>query len=76
MGWTIPRQVGSAVVRNRFKRWLRNFFRSKLKSIEEPMNLDMNIVFLRAGTEFYQKLKYAEFTKDMEKVWVLLQRRI
>jgi ribonuclease P protein component len=32
-GWTIPKGVGNAVIRNRLKRWLREIFQNHLKSL-------------------------------------------
>ncbi len=65
-GWTIPRQVGPAVVRNRFKRWGREFFRAYVK--ENPMSLDLNMVFKRREKGFYASIRHKEFDEALGKL--------
>lgn len=61
IGWTVPRGVGSAVIRNRLKRWCREILRqTKLK---KESGFDINIVFKRRGKDFYKQLKYEEFKR-------------
>ncbi len=74
-GWTLPRNVGTAVVRNRLKRWSRVFFRSKLVEIHK-IGVDLNVVFLKTGGDFYKKLDYDEFSKQMGQAWDLLRSRV
>ncbi len=66
-GWTISRKVGSAVTRNRLKRWCRSYLRSVDGSLKN--SLDINIVFKPNGTEFYKKVEHAEFIKTIGKGW-------
>lgn len=66
-GWTVSRKTGSAVTRNRLKRWCRTYFRSVDGSLNN--SFDINIVFKPNGDEFYKKVEHAEFIKTIEKGW-------
>lgn len=65
-GWTLPRQIGTAVTRNRFRRWGREFLRkwSKLSN----KSLDLNLVFKRKDKSFYKTLGHKEFDEALEKM--------
>ena len=73
VGWTIPKKVGPAVVRNKLKRWCREFFRQR-KYCFEGLELDMNLVFRPREDGFYRKLKYYEFEKAVEKGWKTIRK--
>lgn len=82
-GWTLPRQVGPAVIRNRLKRWSRVYFRDRLKrgeslppGLAEGMGVDINFVFRKADGEFYKKLSYERFADVADKSWEQLERRL
>lgn len=65
-GVTASRKVGSAVVRNKLKRWTREHFRSFLmagKSIEA----DINIIFKPMEANFYKGLSHEEFIKGLDR---------
>lgn len=65
-GVTASRKVGSAVVRNKLKRWSREYFRAFLlagKSIEA----DINIIFKPMDSNFYKGLSHEEFTKGLDR---------
>lgn len=72
-GWTCPKSVGNAVIRNRLKRWSRQWCRSKLKSLAtagaEPPNVDLNLGFRSMPEGFYRRLKYSEFCLAMDRAW-------
>lgn len=74
-GWTLPRQVGSAVVRNRLKRWSRVYFRNRLKE-GAIVPADINLVFRKAEGDFYKKLSYERFQDVVDKGWQQLERRL
>ena len=74
-GWTIPRKVGSAVIRNKLKRWSRVFFRDVLAR-SEAAGVDINVVFLKTEGDFYKKLDYERFSKQMDKAWLQLRKRL
>ena len=71
-GWTIPRQVGPAVVRNRLRRWGREYLRKW--SNETTASLDMNLVFKRQAPGFYREIDHKEFDGAMEKLASRLKR--
>lgn len=74
-GWTLPRQVGSAVVRNRLKRWSRVYFRNLLKE-SRTLPVDVNLVFRKTENDFYKKLDYEGFSKILDMGWRQVKRRI
>ncbi len=73
-GWTIPRQIGPAVLRNRFRRWGKEFLRKWLAKNER--SLDVNFVFKRKEKGFYKTLNHEEFDGAFEKMVVQLMRRL
>jgi ribonuclease P protein component len=64
-GWTIPKYVGKAVLRNKFKRWLRELLEQKRgldnRLIKDTYNL--NFIFRKKNQEFYSNLGFEEFNK-------------
>jgi len=64
-GWTIPSHVGPAVLRNRLKRWGREF----LRRWAGPAGggLDMNVILKRKQDGFYRELTHREFDEAMDK---------
>lgn len=74
-GVTASRKVGSAVVRNKLKRWSREYFRACLtagKSIEA----DINLIFKPMDSNFYKGLPYEEFVKAMDKGLGVLRKNL
>lgn len=72
-GWTCPRAVGSAVVRNRLKRWSRIWFREKMKEsnvmgISLP-DIDLNLGFRAMPEGFYRRLRYSDFARVLDDGW-------
>jgi ribonuclease P protein component len=74
LGWTLPRQVGPAVVRNRLKRWSRVYFRECVKAGDIPP-VDLNLVFRKTEGDFYKKLSYERFASVVDKGWKQIQSR-
>lgn len=72
-GWTCPKAVGNAVVRNRLKRWSRQWCRENIKVLaasgQEPPNVDLNIGFRAMPEGFFRKLKYTQFCAGMDPAW-------
>jgi ribonuclease P protein component len=66
-GWTIGSKVGSAVVRNRFKRWCRDYFRQA--QISTKVCLDLNVVIRPGQQDFYKQLSHDEFLEALDKGW-------
>ncbi|MBL7669940.1 MAG: ribonuclease P protein component [Bdellovibrionaceae bacterium] len=73
VGFTASRKVGSAVVRNRLKRWSRDLIRSFQKE-GDSFNGDLNIIFKPMPNEFYKKLTYGIFKEGLEKGWVRISK--
>jgi ribonuclease P protein component len=69
VGWTLPIYVGNAVVRNRMKRWLREYLRSQEK-FKNEFSFDINLVFKRKHIGFYsEKLEHEELNAALEQVF-------
>ncbi len=66
-GTTASRKVGSAVVRNKLKRWVREYFRSSLIRIGTPVELDINIIFKPMDSEFYKNLTHEDFLAALDR---------
>lgn len=65
-GWTLPRQTGSAVVRNRLKRWGREYLRKWAKT--SPLSLDLNLIFKRRDKGFYKTVTHEELDGAFDKL--------
>lgn len=74
-GWTLPGKIGKAVTRNRLKRWSRVYFRERVL-FEGELAVDVNLVFLKTGGDFYKKLDYDEFSANLDRAWALLRKRL
>ena len=59
VGWTIPGYVGSSVVRNRLKRWIRQYLQSISGEILNHQ-YDINLVFRKRSSNFYSELEHGE----------------
>lgn len=68
VGWTLPRAVGNAVLRNRLKRFAREFFRTENQLISQS-KIDVNLVFLKSGSDQFKKMDYNEFRKLLLPCW-------
>lgn len=68
-GWTLSRKVGSSVVRNRLRRWGREF----LSEFKET-NLDINFIFKAKGSEFYKNLSREEFNRVFGRLFKSISR--
>jgi ribonuclease P protein component len=72
-GITASRKVGPAVVRNKLKRWVREYFRDLAKS-GSPFEARINIIFKPLDQGFYKGLSYGEFTKAMDSGIISLKK--
>ena len=72
LGWTIARQIGSAVVRNRLRRWGREFLRQW--SVNKNISLDLNLIFKRREKSFFKALSHEDFDGAMEKLVARIER--
>lgn len=81
-GWTVPRAVGPAVVRNQLKRWSREWLREKMKESkrrsEAMPSVSLNIGFSAVKTPptFYRQMQYKDFSHAMEKAWAAMNRTL
>ena len=66
LGWTISKNIGIAVVRNKLKRWCRQYFREKFQ-VYSDLSMDVNIILKPRDKDFYKKMKYKEFVASLEK---------
>ena len=66
-GWVISKKIGNAVLRNKFKRWCREFFRSVAKT--DIKSVDVNIILKEKNEDFYKQLKFKEFQESLDRAW-------
>jgi len=74
-GWTIPKKIGTAVTRNRLRRWCREFFRPIGKQAAPP-SVDVNIVFLQGKGIDFGKISFAKFTAHLAGAWERAQKGV
>lgn len=71
IGFTASAKIGNAIIRNRLKRWSREFLRR-----QKSLSIDANFVFLKPReANLYKDLKHDDFDKLLEKAWKHIQRR-
>lgn len=64
VGWTVPGYVGTAVTRNRLKRWLREYVEKKWRP--QRRGLIVHFLFKRRAVTFYKGLDHRQFDKAVE----------
>lgn len=65
--WNLSRKISNAVIRNRLKRWCREFIRIQLKDIWSNKGLEINIVFKLQKKDFYKGLRSEEMHRELFK---------
>jgi ribonuclease P protein component len=65
-GVTASRKVGKAVVRNRLKRWCREYFRA-LSKTDRAFGAEINVIFKPIDQGFYKGLSHEEFIGALER---------
>jgi ribonuclease P protein component len=77
-GLTVSRAVGNAVMRNKLKRWSREYLRGTSRELDfsKDKGLDINVVFKKVNDEFYKKLTYDEFESVLDRAWPKLRKKI
>lgn len=73
LGITASRKVGSAVIRNKLKRWSREIARSYI--IEgDIFHGDINVIFKPMPKDFYKELEYQVFKEAFSKGWKRIRK--
>lgn len=73
-GFTLPRPTGTAVVRNRLRRWGKEYLRKW--TLHHPVSLDLNLVFKRQEKGFYASISHKDFDVAMDRLAAKLERYI
>jgi ribonuclease P protein component len=61
-GFTTPKTTGTAVVRNGFKRWCREFYRkADLSELKKPVDLHVYVGSKKVKKDAYKQVQYKEF---------------
>ena len=74
--WNLSRKIGNAVVRNRLKRWCREFIRNQLGDLLNSHGLDLNVAFRPIQKDFYKELRREQFVQELLRVEKKIRSRI
>ncbi|MFZ4404850.1 MAG: ribonuclease P protein component [Pseudobdellovibrionaceae bacterium] len=72
-GVTVPKKVGTAVLRNKMKRWCLEYFKQNQVHLES-IDMDLNVVFIAESRHEYKKMLYTDFKKSMDKGLHFIQK--
>jgi ribonuclease P protein component len=73
VGWTLPSYVGTAVTRNRLKRWIREYLNNLPGENFKPP-YDVNLVFRRRNKDFYKRLEHGVLDVELKKILARIDR--
>lgn len=75
IGWSLPRQVGNAVTRNRLKRWLREYIRKNRNELGD-LRAELSI-YLKSHKDFQLKdLEHGNFDVELNKLFKKLRSQL
>lgn len=74
-GVTANKKTGPAVVRNKLKRWCREFIREEYRT-GFNFEVDINFVFRANSNDFYKNLPFAEFKSVASKAFFDIRKNI
>jgi ribonuclease P protein component len=74
-GVTASRKTGPAVVRNKLKRWSREYFREFLKT-GNSFEADINLIFKPMDPNFYKGLSHQEFCKALDRGLEVVRKNV
>lgn len=74
VGWSVPRSVGGAVVRNRLKRWIRDFLKRNSESANAARH-DISLVFSCKPGADLKGLSRKELDFELERLFKILSKR-
>jgi len=74
-GVTASRKTGPAIVRNKLKRWCREYFRISIEA-GKSFEADINIIFKPMDSNFYKGLTHSEFQKTMDRGIEIIRKSI
>ena len=68
-GLTVSSKVGTAVVRNKLKRWCRGYIQNSTK-VDKLKGVDINVIFRPVSGEFYKKLLKDDLEQALDRFFV------
>lgn len=68
----LSRKIGSSVVRNKLRRWCREYIRINKDKIG---NIDINIIFKPMTKDFYKNMDYQMFSKSISNLAPVLVKQ-
>ena len=74
VGWTLPKATGTAVVRNRLRRWVREYL-NKNKDWLQELAYDVNLVFRKPRTGALKDLDHKDLDVELDKLFRKLSQR-
>lgn len=72
-GMTFSKKIGSAVIRNKLKRWTREFFRDE-KVFKEDAAFHANIILKPVTEKFYKELESATYKKALAQFVIMAKQ--
>ncbi len=73
-GWVVPKKIGSAVVRNKVRRWLKEYIRTLL--VDQLVEAEYVFIFHSNFSQIFSKIDYKEFCSSVKAGVELSQDRL